>query len=170
MDDHRLIEKVLDALDARLAPVDGAAFPAQFVEQALDFLANFADGCHHYREEEALFPALAARGVPVEGGPIGMMLFEHGIGRKCIAGMRENLSAASGGDAEAQARLRNDAAEYTRLLREHIWKEDNILFRMARQALDAVASQELAARFLSEDNPRVRPEVQARYAAFARSL
>lgn len=170
MDDHRLIEKVLAALDARLAAGPAAAFPGDFVEEALDFLVHFADGCHHYKEEESLFPALAERGVPVEGGPIGMMLYEHSIGRKCLAGIREHLPAASSGDQDAQARLRNFATEYTGLLRNHIWKEDNILFKMAGQALDDAGLEKLAAEFNNEENPRVNSQVRARYRAFANSL
>ena len=170
MNDHRLIEKVLDALDARLAAGNAGDFPADFVENALDFLVNFADGCHHYREEEALFPAMAERGIPVEGGPIGMMLYEHTIGRKCIAGIREELPAARTGDEAAQARLRGYATQYTGLLRNHIWKEDNILFKMARQALDTGAAAKLSEQFVDEQNPRVNSAVRERYAAFANSL
>lgn len=170
MADHRLIEKVLDALDARLAAAQPDAFPAGFVSEAIDFLTNFADGCHHYREEEALFPALSAQGIPVQGGPIGMMLHEHAIGRNCITGMRESLPAAAQGDAEALARLRHYASEYTGLLRSHIWKEDNILFQMARQALSPGDIQALAAQFHDEANPRVNAAVRDRCAAFAKSL
>lgn len=170
MDDHRLIEKVLAALDNRLATSAPGEFPGDFVEQALDFLVNFADGSHHYKEEEALFPALAERGVPVEGGPIGMMLYEHTIGRKCLAGIREHLPSARSGDEEAQARLRNYATEYTGLLRNHIWKEDNILFKMAAQALDTAAREKMAGEFNNESNPRVTPQLRARYVAFANSL
>lgn len=170
MNDHRLIERVLDALDARLASSPPAPFPADFVDQALDFLVHFADGSHHYKEEEALFPALAERGVPVEGGPIGMMLYEHTIGRKSIAGIRENLPAARTGDPEALARLRNFVTEYTGLLRNHIWKEDNILFKMAGRALDCAAVDRLAAAFNDEQNPRVNSHLRARYIAFANSL
>jgi hemerythrin-like domain-containing protein len=170
MNDHRLIEKVLDALDARLGSSPPAPFPSEFVEQALDFLVHFADGCHHYKEEEALFPALAEHGVPVEGGPIGMMLYEHTIGRKFLAGIREHLPAARSGDPEALARLRNFAAEYTGLLRNHIWKEDNILFKMAGRALDSAALERLAAAFNDEQNPRVNSQLRARYLAFVTSL
>lgn len=170
MDDHRLIEKVLAALDSRLAAAQPDQFPGEFVEQALDFLVVFADGSHHYKEEESLFPALADRGVPVEGGPIGMMLYEHTIGRKCLAGIREHLPAAHSGDPEALARLRSYASEYTDLLRNHIWKEDNILFKMANQALDTAAREKMAGEFSDESNPRVNSRLRNRYAAFADSL
>ena len=170
MEDHRLIEKVLNALDAHLDAAATEPFPAEFVEQALDFLVTFADGCHHYKEEESLFPALAGRGVAVEGGPIGMMLHEHAVGRKCLAGIRDNLPSARTGNPEAEARLRSYAAEYIGLLRNHTWKEDNILFKMAAQALDDAASQKLAAQFNDESNPRIHSRLRVRYLSFANSL
>lgn len=170
MNEHRLIEKVLHALDARLASSPPAPFPADFVAQALDFLVHFADGCHHYKEEEALFPALAERGVPVEGGPIGMMLHEHTLGRECLTGIRENLPSARTGNPDAIARLRKFATEYTSLLRNHIWKEDNILFKMAGRALDSATLDRLAVTFNDERNPRVNSQLRARYLAFVSSL
>ncbi len=169
IEDHRLIEKVLNALDERLSP-DASPFPTDFLKEALDFIVHFADGHHHFKEEEALFPAMAQRGVPVEGGPIGMMLYEHTLGRQHIQAIRQNLDAAGEGGAEAQAAVREHARQYTALLRNHIWKEDNVLFRMARQALDSEAMESLARRFRDESNPRVRSETRERYAAFANSL
>lgn len=170
MDDHRLIEKVLSALEAKLNDPAAAEFPADFVEQALAFFVEFADGNHHYKEEEALFPALSQRGVAVEGGPIGMMLYEHTVGRKCLAGVRENLEAARQGRVEAQSAVRRYASEYVQVLRQHIWKEDNVLFPMARQVLDPQAAGDMLARFHDETNPRTALALRERHQAFARSL
>lgn len=146
MNDHRLIEKVMSALEERLAR-DNDAFPADFVAQALAFFVEFADGHHHYKEEEALFPAMAQHGVPVEGGPIGMMLYEHTLGRELLAAIRDRLPQARGGDSAACASIRQHAGDYIGLLRNHIWKEDNVLFRMAQNVLDPRAVEELAVRF-----------------------
>ncbi len=57
--DHKLIEKVLHALDATLKLLkDGKQIPEQILLPTLDFTQNFTDVCHHGKEEEALFPAL----------------------------------------------------------------------------------------------------------------
>ena len=167
MNDHRLIEKVMAELERRLA-LDPAAVPAAFVAQALAFFTGFADASHHFKEEEALFPALAARGVPVEGGPIGMMLHEHGVGRKLLAGMRAELEAAGAGDGKACAALRDYAARYIELLRNHIWKEDNVLFRMAQQLLDEEAAAALRARF--RESAQATAEATQGHADFAAAL
>jgi hemerythrin-like domain-containing protein len=170
MNEHRLIERVLAALESRLNEEPASGFPVTFVEQALEFLTEFADGCHHFKEEESLFPALARAGMPVEGGPIGMMLYEHDIGRRCLSGIRQQLDAARGGDAAACASIRAYAKQYIELLRSHIWKEDNILFQKARHALDEKAAAQVLEQFHAGGGTKASAEVIARAAAFASSL
>lgn len=131
-DEHRVIERVLDAVE-RLAAQDRT--DAASFRHAIDFLRNFADGCHHAKEENELFPRMEAAGIPREGGPIGCMLDEHARGRPLIARMAENVESAAGGDLCARSALRTAAAEYTDLLRKHIWKEDNVVFDLADRAL-----------------------------------
>src|SRR3989337_556391 len=78
-DEHRVIERVLAAVEKLLA-----AAPAPSLshwKKVLDFISNFADQCHHLKEEKLLFPAMEAQGIPRDGGPIGGMLMEHGAGR-----------------------------------------------------------------------------------------
>src|SRR5579871_2645813 len=80
--DHLTIERVLDLLEQAGNRVrTGHALPAGFERWAVDTLCNFADHCHHAKEETALFPLLEARGITREGGPLGVMLREHEQGR-----------------------------------------------------------------------------------------
>ncbi len=170
MNDHRVIERVLDALEERIVAGEGGEIPLEFVEEALDFFAEFADNHHHFKEESALFPALERRGVPKEGGPIGMMLYEHDMGRAALKGIRDNLPRAKEGSGEAVEAIRRHAADYVNLLRNHIWKEDNVLFRMAMAHLSDEDLKELESEFHNPDNPRVNPELREKYQSFARRL
>jgi hemerythrin-like domain-containing protein len=169
MDEHRVIERVLNALEARLAKTEGA-FPAEFVERALDFFRNFADGCHHYKEEQALFPQLKERGVPEQGGPIGCMLREHGEGRAYLGGIRDQIEAARSGSLGAAAVLRDQAARYIELLRQHIIKEDRVLFQVAHRVLTEADTAALEAEFHDESNPKTARALRARYEALAGEL
>ena len=73
--EHRAIESMLDALETQIRQAkSGGPFPRLFCDDALDFFRNFADGCHHAKEENLLFPRMRERGVPQYGGPIGVML------------------------------------------------------------------------------------------------
>lgn len=168
--EHRLIEKVLAALEEQLNVLGQGEFPGAFLEKALDFFTNFADGCHHFKEEEALFPAMKVFGVPEEGGPIGVMLHDHRIGRAHLSAIRENLEAASRGSREAVETIRDHGLAYVYMLRQHIWKEDNILFPMADRVLNQTAVDNLRAIFSDEQNERINAAVRDKYAALAEEL
>jgi len=135
--EHRVIEKVLDAMEA------GArrAMPFPFYERALDFIAHFADGCHHAKEEQGLFPALEQRGVRREQGPVGVMLHEHDEGRTHVRRMREALARKD------RANLVRESLAYCALLRAHIAKEDNVLFPMGREILRQEDKERLRGEF-----------------------
>lgn len=145
--EHRVIEKVLDALERRLhSPID-----LDFYRQSLDFLRNFADGCHHAKEERELFPILESAGIPRDGGPIGCMLNEHEEGRALIRAIAGHLDAAVAGDETAAGEVRRATKGYIALLRAHIFKEDNVLFVMAEQALGPQEQELMRDAFLRSD-------------------
>jgi hemerythrin-like domain-containing protein len=137
-DEHRLILRVLALIEsatARLAA--GGALPDGWWNQALSWLREFADHNHHGKEERGLFPALAKAGVPVQGGPVGVMLAEHERGRAL-------LRAMDTGDPRSRLEA---ARDYVQLLREHIDKENGVLFPLAEAVLDEPVRQALAREF-----------------------
>jgi hemerythrin-like domain-containing protein len=170
MSEHQTILGVLDVFEARARELGSTPFPDEFFAQALDFFRNFADGCHHAKEEELLFPLLERRGIPREHGPIGCMLKEHNQGREYLGLIRGNLIGARADSFTAIATIRAAALDYAEMLRQHIYKEDNILFQMAIRALSAEDAAQLVAEFQSSENPRLAPETRAHYEELARTL
>lgn len=170
MAEHRQIERVLSAVQARAERLDAGAFPREFFAQAADFFRNFADSCHHFKEEDTLFPALEMRGVRREGGPIGVMVQEHEFGRSCWRAVLENLDAAAAGQPEAVEAVRANASAFVEMLRAHIWKEDQILFQMAYRTLDDAAVEQMRRVFEDESNPKINAAVREKYAALADAL
>ena len=132
-DEHRVILRCLELVEAAA----GRAVPAGWWEQAIRWLRAFADVNHHAKEERYLFPALAKAGLPAEGGPVEVMLHEHVEGRGLIQAME-------GGDP---ARRADAARRYVQLLRDHIDKENGVLFPLTDAVLDAGAQQALAREF-----------------------
>ena len=132
--------KILAGMCKRMsvgAPVDDADIAA-----FLGFLKEFADKCHHGKEEGLLFPALVEAGIPQEGGPVGRMLEEHVEGRRWIRDMEAATQPALKVDDFTAA-----ARGYTRLLQAHIQKENEVLFRMAEQVLSAAELERIADAF-----------------------
>jgi hemerythrin-like domain-containing protein len=146
--EHRVIEQVLDCLErmAQDCAVHGRLDQAS-AEQALDFFRNFADRCHHGKEEDLLFPAMEAKGFPRQSGPTGVMLYEHEQGRAYIRGMADAIEGAAAGRADAIRQFVAHAHGYVGLLREHIEKEDHCLFNMANQTLSEEDKQRLLEAF-----------------------
>jgi len=117
---------------------------AESANTAIDFFSNFADGCHHAKEEDRLFVEMEQSGVPRDGGPIGVMLYEHDEGRSSVRGMAEAVNAAASGDVNAISEFAAHANSFIGLLSAHIQKEDQILFPMADNILAAEADNLLA--------------------------
>jgi len=146
--EHEAIMKMLDAAEETARQLKAnRKVEATTLAGLLEFLQLFADRCHHGKEEDLLFPLLADKGMPRSGGPIAVMLHEHEIGRSFIKGMAEAAVAYSKGDAGAGMRWAEAAHGYVELLREHIYKENNVLFVMAERMLSDADQEQLVKQF-----------------------
>jgi hemerythrin-like domain-containing protein len=147
-DQHKNILKIADVLEDVLArePEPGA-FDYDAIEDCVSFIRLYADALHHGKEEDLLFPELEAVGLSRDGGPLAVMLHEHREGRVFARAMADALGPAREGEADAQRRLLNAGLGYVSLIRGHILKEDNILFNMADQMIDASACRSLCAAY-----------------------
>jgi hemerythrin-like domain-containing protein len=171
MAEHRVIEQVLDSLDAaaeRLAR--GEAIRPGFFADVADFASRFADGCHHQKEEGVLFPARAQHGVPAEGGPIEIMLHEHEAGRTYVRQLREAARLLEGGNASAARQVIAAAKGYSALLRDHITKEDEMLFPMAAEMIPEAKLEQIATGFDHIEHAHTGPNAHAELLALARRL
>jgi len=166
--DHRVIEQVLNALE-RLAQTPELSELDRW-EKAIDFIRNFADKCHHLSEEKLLFPAMERHGIPVEGGPLGVMLAEHEEGRGYVKAMAGALAIAAKEPAAAKKTLQETGLTYVRFLREHIQKEDDILFNMADGVLSAEEQKELLRDFEERELKEIGAGVHEKYLAVAQEL
>ncbi len=113
----------------------------KFGDELIYFLKTFADKCHHGKEEDYLFTELIARGIPNEGGPIGVLLLEHKQGREYISLMNKSL------ESKGLINFKTNAIKYRDLMRNHIDKENNALFVMADKVLDDARQNELFEKF-----------------------
>lgn len=136
IEEHEIIVQVLDAMETECHRLQtGAPVNREFVAKAIAFVREFADGTHHHKEEVVLFPRLVEAGMPADGGPVGVMLHEHEMGRAFIRTIADSVQPASDGDSQALENLIAAMSGYTELLRAHIQKENMILFPMADQVL-----------------------------------
>ncbi len=171
MQEHRVIERVLDALEkAANRAGRGAAIRPGFFADAADFIRGFADGCHHQKEEGVLFKAMESAGMPTQAGPIAVMLAEHEQGRAFTRSMLAAAERWEGGDEAARADVATAAKAYVALLREHIMKEDNVLFPMAAQVIPGGQHSQVTAEIERVEEEETGAGTHEKYLALARKL
>jgi hemerythrin-like domain-containing protein len=165
-DEHEGILAMLAIVEAAAYRVrDGKSVPANLFTDAAGFFRNFADKCHHNKEEAELFPALVEHGIPQDGGPVGVMLAEHDQGRELIRAFSAAAERYASGDQTAVPALVSNALAYVELLRAHIAKENNVLFMMADQVLSDQEQDKLYQAFDVIEKDHMGPGVHERYHA-----
>jgi len=171
MHEHQIILMVLGAAERKAQQIQGeGAAGVPEVDQMLDFFRNFADRCHHAKEEDLLFVKMEERGVPAEGGPIGVMLREHDEGRRRLRAVAEALPGAAGQDPVALAIVSENLEAYTHLLRAHIGKEDKVLYPMADKLFTPQDQQELSEAFDRVEAEEMGAGVHEKYHQLAHEL
>lgn len=171
MSEHRVIERVIAALNRAAERLElGEMVRAEFFEEAADFVKGFADGCHHFKEEQVLFKALVAHGLSEQQGPVGAMLFEHEQGRNLIRQLREAVARMKMGDQEAVSQVVQNARMYAGLLQQHILKEDNVLFPLADRVIPADQHDQVEEGFEKVEHEETGEGVHEKYLALADAL
>lgn len=148
MDEHRVIERVLDALEGFSRQTTGASEDERrSVAGFVGFFRGFADRCHHGKEEDRLFARMVECGMPREAGPIAVMLAEHAIGREHVAALAAVGDGVGPLDTREREFVRRHAGEFAAMLRAHIRKEDDVLYPMAVRLLPPPVMERLAEEF-----------------------
>jgi hypothetical protein len=165
--EHELIERAMAVLRQNLERVSTPAFHLLQTARALDFLLEFGDKIHNLKEERHLFPLMIARGLPAEGGPIAVMLSEHHAERELLAAMQRRLSAWDTLGAGERRAFAQEGVAYLQVRAEHIWKENDVLYMMARRFLTPADAAGLLEAFAAVDRTHYGEDAAA---GFARML
>lgn len=141
-DEHQAILKVIDAVNSECSELEnGKTLDVGFFQKTIDFIKNYADKFHHAKEEDILFKAMLANVEHLHCNPIPVMLHEHDEGRTFVRGMEEAISENN------ISKIIENARGYGMLLRDHIYKEDNVLYPMAEEALSDVQKDDVNKRY-----------------------
>jgi uncharacterized protein len=164
MADHQTTEKVFDAVERALAG-PGAPSPG-LLRNAAQYLREYVDGCHNKKEEDHLFPLVEQRGIPRHGGPLAVMLMEHEQNRSLLPRFVNLVAEYVGGNAACLGELRSVFAEYAALMKGHFWKENDILYPMARRVMSEADGEAVVQGIVATESS-VGPDTRAKYYALA---
>jgi len=135
--EHKIVQQNLDRLEQLMRQIDEASSFGE-VKDSLEELKAISKllvetESHHKREEEALFPRLEKHGVT---GPPRIMRMEHDelrARKKVLKDLAQNPATLESKDFKA--RLKETGQYIVSTLRDHIFKEDNILYPTAMKTL-----------------------------------
>ena len=128
MDDHSIIEKALVIIERQL---EKSKKNWSAISTLLDVLWDYGETCHNMKEEKVYFPLLLERGMPPQG-PVAVMLAEHQKERDYLNKLKSLLPEAKQ-NKELEQEFSNIFGEYSALTKDHIWKENDILYPMGRK-------------------------------------
>ena len=121
LEEHEIIENAIEVLNKSAKNLqDGKKVPSETFEKLLGIIKNFADRCHHGKEEDVLFPLIKKIDAK-EDKIIYLLLKEHEKGRNFIRDLTKAISKKNIND------MIKNANGYVNLLLQHI-KKENVIF------------------------------------------
>ncbi len=166
INDHAVIEKALVLLEKQAERSDGMNL--QIARALIDVIWEFGEQCHNQREEQIYFPFLLKKGMPPQG-PIGVMLQEHQSEREYIAQIKIMFDTFER-EKKLPERFQRVVAEYADLTKNHIWKENDILYPMGRRMISPDDEKHLMQEFLRLEKETIGEGGFLRYQTLVNSL
>jgi len=137
MIEHRLIERLLTLMAREFKRIkdntevdpEFAFVDPVFIDTAVDFIRTYADRCHHGKEEDLLFKALAGKDLaPEHRQTMEDLIREHAWAREATAGLVKAKEAYLLEKPGALADLMLHLEELVGFYPQHIEKEDEHFF------------------------------------------
>jgi len=138
-EEHNKVLRVLDMLEENLYEKDMRASTENIKALEREFDVHSLS-----KEEKALFPEIE-KFIPREGGPTGMMIIEH---KDLVTSIKEFKEAIKEKDLSKMDKI---GSHIISLLRQHIDKENNILFMIADMHLSDKQKKTILDKFREID-------------------
>ncbi len=168
--EHEAILFVIGAVEKEVDYIEKTGrIHARTVREMVDFFINFVDRCHHAKEEKHLFVMLRERGMPVKSGLLAALLHEHDRGRACVRAVAQAVAKQNIPPA-AIRKAKENIADYAKLIRAHIDKENNVLYPMADRLLKLADQRALAEAFDKVESEELGAGVHEKYHAWIKKL
>ncbi len=144
-EEHRIIEYVLDALENLAAEAKSKhSVDITVGRKVIFFLREFADQCHHGKEEEILFKWMRVRNIGIDA--VEMLEEEHVSGRSLVGRMNQTLNTFE--QNQTIGTFVEDAYAFVAMLRDHIHKEDDGVFMMVDSHLSKSDDEQLISEYI----------------------
>ncbi|MFA5411363.1 MAG: hemerythrin domain-containing protein [Candidatus Omnitrophota bacterium] len=158
MIEHRLIERMVRLMATELTRMRkrNKADPG-FLGKAVDFIRNYADQCHHGKEEEILFREMAKKKLdPRHRGRMNQLVREHRMGRRSVKRLVAALAVYKGRKIPALRGIKRELKWLAEFYPQHIVKEDKGFFIPAMSYFTKKEQQRMLLEFCRFDGSSIQ--------------
>jgi hemerythrin-like domain-containing protein len=169
MAEHRLIERLMFLLRQDLERVrnnmaidpEFAFVDPVFIDQAVDFLSTYADRCHHGKEEDIFFAALAEKELTPElKNVMAELIAEHQEARELTRSLLEAKNQYLRQDKDAVSRMLYCISKLTAMYPKHVLQEDQYFFVSCLKYFTPAEGEALLARMAEFDRRLIHEKYQ----------
>lgn len=130
MIEHRLIERMVAIIKRDMPSIEEETeLPISFLDAAMDFFRNYADRCHHGKEEGLLFRDLARKPLTTEEKKLmEELIADHHRGREMVKALVMAKGRYVRGDHDARKEIHKAIMWLIDFYPTHIDKEERRFF------------------------------------------
>jgi len=132
------------------------------IEDIIDFLKHFIEKSHH-KKEEIFYPLLSTTEMPNDRAELSVMLYEHTLARNYLKDINSCIINCKIGNAFSQELLAESMMKYVVLIKNHINKEEKIIFPMANKVLTENEQTEINRQFEKIEEKIINHDLHEHY-------
>jgi hemerythrin-like domain-containing protein len=170
-EEHEVMGDLLRVLKGMTRTMDrGERVPRMDLEVALDLIENFAEKCHHTKEDKVVFPVLVTTS-PTQGAFLAMRLDEgRRAGRRLVGALPALVDGVVAGEPSVRSQFTRLLGSYVTILEDQLRQEDGELLPMMDEVLPSRITEAVSAEFSRIERDLSCAAGHARYEAAIHDL
>jgi hemerythrin-like domain-containing protein len=142
--------------------ISNEVFYTSDIEEIIDFLKHFIEKSHH-KKEEIFYPILSGVDNLKDKEELSVMLYEHVLSRNYLKDINSCVINCKIGNSFSQDLLAESMMKYVVLIKNHINKEEKIIFPMADKILNETQQREVFSQFEKIEHKIVEHDFHGHY-------
>jgi hemerythrin-like domain-containing protein len=169
LDEHRNIEKLLHVLEQELEVFDRSESPDyEILQSIIDYFQDYPE-CYHHPKEDIVFEKLKLRD-PAAAMQVGDAEADHEVETKRLNQFARAVEDVLAGRELARQTFHNVVRDFIRHQRQHMAKEEQLLFPAAVRALQPDDWAEIDARLSDRRDPLFDGATEEKFHALQQTI
>jgi len=146
--EHEEINELLDIMSKIALKIKSKdVFYPNDVEEIIDYLIIIIENSHHGKEDDVFYPELISSGIPKETAPLSIINYEHTLANRYLKDISSCVVNCKIGNDFSGELLADSLTNYVVVIKNHIQREEEIIFPIANEVLSSEKQNEISQRF-----------------------